>query len=150
MAPKTIRSQYHSTCRVCDGHIRPGDTIEWARGTKPAHIECVEQGQPQQPATQPAIDHAALGQTIAALHSDATALRKRIGEQSAEIIRLRAVIERLTAERDELHDECVSHRLRGHWPVTPQAIADEQRDPVVEGHGIEVVDHTIADDGCPI
>ena len=38
----TITARYSGTCRKCGGTINPGDSIEWERGSKPAHVNCPE------------------------------------------------------------------------------------------------------------
>ena len=39
-APRLLTSRYHTTCAACQGHIRPGQRIAWAPGTKPRHSIC--------------------------------------------------------------------------------------------------------------
>ena len=37
-----IRSKFPATCSLCRGFIAQGEEIEWAPGTKPAHVVCPE------------------------------------------------------------------------------------------------------------
>jgi hypothetical protein len=39
-APRRLRSQYHSTCAACHGHIKPGQWITWLPGDRPEHAIC--------------------------------------------------------------------------------------------------------------
>lgn len=36
----TITAKYAATCPCCHGPIRPGDKIEWSKGSKARHTAC--------------------------------------------------------------------------------------------------------------
>lgn len=167
MAPKTIRSQYHSTCRVCEKHIRPGDMISWARGEKPAHVECVEQpaAQPQQPTLQQ------LTRERDALASDGQNLRRMVGERDAEIARLKAALQATrdllvatTTERDGLRvrlaealverkrfvDEIAEIQREWHDVTEPEP-AVEAASTLAPAALVEAAQNAVdLDDDCPI
>jgi hypothetical protein len=148
---KILSSKYDGKCKACDTFINAGDSVRWSKADGVSWTTCMacpHEPKAKTPANGTPVNDAALQAALLAALSDGQALRARIGEQEAEIARLRAVlvearsaITQTVNERDEARQVAAARRMGPGAAVIAHVLRPDPAYPAPTA---------TPDDDCPI